>query len=126
MHAMLLPRLRDQESYERLDALLGQVGERKSEPRETAQLISEHVGGLVAGIEQMPRLDARALLDATPAGMIRWLELTLNTELDRMLADFNAADSKCADCTRAWVQHLLAARQVVARWAWARETELSL
>lgn len=125
-HALMLPGTREQETFDRLDALLEQVAARRSNPRETAQLVSEHVGQLVAGIEQVPRPAIRALLDPSTAGVVRWLELTLAAEFDRVLRQFNQADSKCTVCTRVWLQHLLDARETVARWAWQRETESAL
>lgn len=122
-HAMYLPERHNQETAARLDSLLQAVVDVKGDPAMTAMLVSGHVGKLVMGLEQIPVSGYRALYDSSAVGIVRWVQLALDVEIDTFLLQFCRSRARCPDCRQVWLVHLLTARAVVERWAWATETD---
>lgn len=122
-HAMYLPERSHQETEARLDLLLQAVVDKQGDPAATARLVSGHVGALVMGLEQVPVLGLRVLYDASTVGLVRWLQLSLDAEIDTFLLQFCQSSASCSQCRQIWLMHLLSARAVIERWAWVTETE---
>jgi hypothetical protein len=122
-HWYAIPAMRDQETSARLDELLESVKKASADPDLSAQLVSEHVGHLMAGVQQPPQAGNRALYDTSDAGLVRWLQLLLHHEIDRVLLQLSSLAPPCTECARQWSTHLLQSRGLVDQWAWARETD---
>lgn len=121
-HAMYLPEPSHQETTAQLDLLLAAVLGTLGDPGATAKLVGAHVGAL----EQVPVPGLRVLYDTSPVGLVRWLQLSLDAEIDTFLVQFSQNSASCLQCRHIWLVHLLSARAVIERWAWVTETELLL
>jgi len=122
-HSMYLPERSNQETEFRLDILLEAVIDVAGNQVATAALVSGHVGRLVMGLEQVPVPGQRVLYDTSPVGLVRWLQLSLDAEIDTFLVQFCRNRAWCSECRQAWLLHLLCARAVIERWAWVTETD---
>lgn len=122
-HGVYLPERSHQETDAHLDLLLHAVIDSQGDPAATARLVSRHVGTLVLGLEQVPVSGLRVLHDTSTVGLVRWLQLSLDAEIDIFLLQFCQSSVTCSQCRQVWLVHLLSARAVIERWAWVTETE---
>ena len=121
-HEPLLPRPEERETLERLDELLEQTMSSNAEASTGARLVNEHVAALVANLQHPCVIGRRGVLDRSPAGVIRWVEVTLGSSLDGFVLEMLRSEG-CPDCRIAWAAHLTEARRVIADWAALRELE---
>ena len=122
-HQMLLPRNDEQETFEKLDALLEAFRDDGPGTARAAELVERHVATIFANIEVRRVTVTRGPLVASPAGTIRWIELLLYREIDYVAARMADNRSGCSECGLAWTRHLLQAKEVIAEWAYLRETD---
>lgn len=120
-HSMILPRLAEAESWERLDGLLAEINTGESSGR--SDLVVEHVACLFARIEASSTLDTWPIVQGSPDTSPRWIEIVVGIEIDRAILRILQNEGACVDCVIAWAKHLIEARITLSEWAWARDAD---
>lgn len=118
-HQLYLPRTDDTESWNRLDVLLDQI--RGSSRQKCGDLIAAHVGSLFARIEFAPEYGTWPIGQSFSSTSPHWIESVVGHEVDRLILRMLDHATGCVDCLLAWVHHLIEARIILSRWAWARD-----
>jgi hypothetical protein len=120
-HTILLPRMDEAQSWEKLDELLAEINNDRAGRR--SDLVLAHTAALFAGIESAPALDNWPIVPLSSDTSPRWVEMVVGTEIDRTILRILQNQDACVDCLIPWVRHMIESRITLSKWAWARDTD---
>lgn len=122
-HATYLPSPDQQETPDRLDALLRTVSDVRFDPDRAAYAVRDHIHTLLTNIEHALPFDPEPFTDPSNVTPHYLIHSQLRDHLDHALNAVTTNPPICPQCAQEWRDHLCTAADVLNAWSATRDID---